>query len=130
MFGQLQIAVVDDDPSFRGSMRRLLRSLNCAVTEFPSAADFLASPNLTHTACLVADIHMPAMTGVELYQRLIERGHAIPTILVTAFPDDAVRERMLAMGVDFYLVKPLEEAVLIESLRSAVARGRGSRTLR
>jgi len=124
---QSQISVVDDDPSFRDSMRRLLKSLNYAVAVFPSAAEFLISPKLTATACLVADIHMPEMTGVELYERLLETGHAIPTILVTAYPDHGVRERMLILGVDCYLAKPLVEAVLIDCLRSAVARGRAFR---
>ena len=98
MFDQSQISVVDDDQSFRDSMRRLLKSLNYAVVVFPSAAEFLASPKLAATACLVADVHMPAMTGVELYEHLIETGHAIPTILVTAYPNDGVRERMLHAG--------------------------------
>ena len=130
MFGQSQIAVVDDDASFRDSMRRLLESLDCAVAEFPSAAEFLASPKLLATACLIADVHMPAMTGIDLYQRLVERGLAIPTILVTAYPDLTVRQRMLAMGVDCYLAKPFEEAVLIECLRSAIARGEAVRAAR
>jgi FixJ family two-component response regulator len=121
---QSQISVVDDDPSFRDSMRRLLKSLDYAVAVFPSAADFIASTKLAATACLVADIHMPEMTGIELYRHLIEKGHAIPTILVTAYPDDGVRERMLALGVDCYLSKPLVEADLIACLRSAVAGGR------
>ena len=129
MFGQSQIAVVDDDASFRDSMRRLLKSLGCAVADFPSAAEFLASPQLDLAQCLVADIHMPAMTGVQLYERLLATGHAIPTILVTAYPNDGVRKRMLAMGVDCYLPKPLEESVLIDCLRSAVARGKALRGL-
>src|SRR5258706_10968541 len=91
---QSQISIVDDDQSFRDSMRRLLKSLDYAVAVFPSAAEFLASPELADTACLVADVHMPEMTGVELYKRLIETGHAIPTILVTAYPHDGVREHM------------------------------------
>ena len=123
---QPQISVVDDDRSFRDSMRRLLKSLNYAVAVFPSAAEFLASPKFAATACLVADVHMPAMTGIELYQHLIERGHAIPTILITAYPDDGVQERMLTLGVDCYLRKPLVEAVLIDCLQSAVARGKAS----
>jgi FixJ family two-component response regulator len=124
LFGKSQIAVVDDDESFRDSMRRLLKSLDCAVSEFPSAAEFLASANLAGTACLIADIHMPDMTGVDLYKHLIEFGHSIPTILVTAYPDARVREDMLAIGVCCYLPKPLEEAELIDCLRSAVARSR------
>ena len=126
MFDQSQISIVDDDQSFRDSMRRLLRSLNYAVAVFPSAAEFLASPELAATACLVADVQMPAMTGVELYEHLIETGHAIPTILVTGYPNDGVRQRMLTLGVECYLPKPLEEAVLIDCLRSAVSRRKAS----
>jgi FixJ family two-component response regulator len=121
------VSIVDDDPSFGDSMRRLLRSLDYLVAVFPSGAQFLASSHFAATACLVADIHMPEMTGIELYDHLIERGHAIPTILVTAYPDDHLKERMLNRGVECYLRKPLEEAVLIDCLRSAVARGRTGR---
>jgi FixJ family two-component response regulator len=124
LFEQSQISVVDDDQSFRDSMRRLLKSLNYAVAVFPSAAEFLVSPKLAATACLVADVHMPAMTGIELYKHLIERGHPIPTILVTAYPDEGAQERVLTLGVERYLRKPLVEAILIDCLRSAVARGK------
>jgi FixJ family two-component response regulator len=124
---QSMISVVDDDQSFRDSMRRLLKSLGYAVTVFPSAAEFLASPKLADTACLVADVHMPAVTGIELYKQLIETGHAIPTILVTAYPDDGVQERMLSLGVECYLSKPLEETHLISCLSSVFARGRAPR---
>ena len=124
MFDQSQISVVDDDQSFRDSMRRLLKSLNYAVAAFPSAAEFLASPKLAATACLVADVQMPAMTGIELYEHLVETGLPIPTILVTAYPNDGVRERMLNLGVECYLPKPLVEGVLIDCVRSAVARRR------
>jgi FixJ family two-component response regulator len=127
LFDQSQISIVDDDQSFRDSMRRLLKSLDYTVAVFPSAAAFLASPKLAATACLVADVHMPEMTGVELYKHLIETGHAIPTILVTAYPNDGVRERMLSLGVEDYLAKPLVETALIDCLRSAVARGKASR---
>jgi FixJ family two-component response regulator len=74
-------SVVDDDQCFRESMRTLMRSLGYSVEAFPSAADFLASPRLVETACLIADVHMPAMTGLELHRRLIDAGYAIPTIL-------------------------------------------------
>jgi len=127
LFDQSQISIVDDDQSFRDSMRRLLKSLDYSVAVFPSAAEFLASPKLDVTDCLVADVQMPAMTGVELYEHLIETGHAIPTILVTAYPNDGVRERMLTLGIECYLPKPLVEAELIDCLRSAVEH---SKTLR
>jgi FixJ family two-component response regulator len=121
------ISVVDDDQSFRDSMRRLLKSLGYTVAAFPSAAAFLASPKLAATGCLVADVQMPEMTGVELYRHLIDAGHAIPTILVTAYPNDAMQDRMLALGVECYLRKPFEEAVLIRCLRSAFASGKEPR---
>ena len=77
------ISIVDDDQSFRDSMRRLLRSHGYTVAVFPSAAEFLASTQLPATACLVTDIHMPVMTGVELYDHLVATGHTIPTILMS-----------------------------------------------
>ena len=126
MSEQSLISIVDDDQSFRDSMRRLLKSLGYPVAVFPSAGEFLTSPELAATACLVADVHMPAMTGVELYRHLIETRQAIPTILVTAYPDDSVQERMLTEGVECYLRKPLEEADLIGCLRSAFPRGKAS----
>ncbi len=117
------VSVVEDDQFFRESMRRLLRSLGYSVEAFPSAADFLASPCLVETACLIADVHMPAMTGLELYRRLIDAGYTIPTILVSAYPDDAVRARALNDGVVCYLRKPVDEKHLMRCLRAALRSG-------
>ena len=114
------VSIVEDDRYFRESMRRLMRSLGYSVEAFPSAADFLASSRLAETACLIADIHMPAMTGIELYRHLIEAGYAIPTILVTAYPDDVDRARALNDGVVCYLRKPVEEEHLIRCVREAL----------
>ena len=122
------VSVVDDDRSFRDSMRRLLKSRGYAVAVFPSAAEFLTSPKRDATACLVVDVQMPAMTGIELYKHLVEAGRVIPTILVTAYPDDSVRGQMRALGVQCYLRKPLEETELIDCIRSAFASGRAPRT--
>jgi FixJ family two-component response regulator len=119
---QSLISIVDDDQSFRDSMRRLLKSLGYAVATFPAAAEFLVSPRLAAIDCLVTDIHMPDITGVELYRHLVETGHSIPTILVTGYPDDRVEECMLSEGVECYLRKPLDEAELIDCLRAALAR--------
>jgi len=107
-------------------MRRLVKSLGYSVAVFPSASDFLGSPKLDSTACLVADIQMPVMTGDELFEHLLETGRSIPTILVTAYPDESTKERMMNLGVECYLRKPLEEALLIDCLRSAYARGHTS----
>lgn len=120
------ISIVDDDRSFRDSMQRLVKSFGYRVQSFPSAAAFLASPGIAATACLVADIHMPDMTGFELFKHLMETGRGVPTILITAYPDDRAQQRMLDQGVRCYLRKPLEEAELIECLRLAVARQRTS----
>ena len=116
------ISIVDDDQSFRESMRRLFKSHGYTVAVFKSAAEFLASAHLHATACLVADVHMPVMTGPELYAHLIASGHVIPTILITAQPEEGVRLRMLKLGVGCYLQKPLDEAVLMDCLRCAFAR--------
>jgi FixJ family two-component response regulator len=101
-------------------MRCLLDSLGYTVEAFSSAADFLASPHLTETACLIADVHMPTMTGIELYRHLIDTGYAIPTILVTAYPNAADRTRALNDGVVGYLGKPVDEEQLMRCLRTAL----------
>jgi CheY-like chemotaxis protein len=117
------VAIVEDDRFFRASMRRLMRSLGYIVEAFPSAADFLASPRLAETACLVADVQMPAMTGIELYRHLTDAGRAIPTILVTGYPNDVDRVRALYDGVVCYLRKPVDEEALKRCLRAALASG-------
>jgi FixJ family two-component response regulator len=114
------VSVVEDDPSFRDSMRRLMRSLGYSVEVFSSAADFLASPRLVETTCLIADVHMPAMTGAELYRHLIDAGCAIPTILMTAYPNDIDRARALNDGVVCYLRKPFDERDLMRCLHAAL----------
>ena len=78
--------------------------------------------SLPETACLVADVHMPGMTGVELHGRLVSLGYAIPTILVTAYPDEVVRDRALKDGVVCYLGKPVDDEDLDRCLRSALKR--------
>jgi FixJ family two-component response regulator len=114
------VSVVEDDRYFRDSMKRLMSSLGYNVETFSSAANFLASPRLIETTCLVADVHMPAMTGVELYKHLLEAGYTIPTILVTAYPDDGERARALNDGVVCYLRKPVDEQHLMRCLRAAL----------
>jgi FixJ family two-component response regulator len=117
------VAVVEDDPFFRDSMRRLLKSRGYGVEVFSSAADFLTSPRTAETACLIADVQMPDMTGIELHRHLIASGCAIPTILVTAYFEDVVRSRVLNDGVVCYLPKPIDEKQLISCLRAALQSG-------
>ena len=117
----LLVAVVEDDGSFRESMSMLLSSFGYNVEAFASAADFLASHSVKETACLIADVNMPEMTGIELYERLVDSGHAFPTILVTAYPNDDERARALNGGVVCYLRKPVDDQRLIWCLRAALA---------
>ena len=121
MSKSLLVSIVEDDGSFRDSMSMLLSSFGYSVEAFASAADFLASPYLSETACLIADVNMPEMTGVELYERLVDAGHAIPTILVTAYPNDVDRARALDDGVLCYLCKPVDDQHLVGCLRVALA---------
>ena len=105
----LLVSVVEDDLFFRESMRRLMRSLGYTVEVFSSAADFLASSRLPETACLIADVQMPAMSGLEApSENLIDTGSAIPTILVTAYPNEIDRVRAQNDGVVCYLGKPIQ----------------------
>jgi FixJ family two-component response regulator len=116
------ISIVDDDESVREATEAFMKTVGFKVRAFPSAGDFLASPEIEETSCMIADINMPDMTGVELYGQLTRLGFDIPTILITAYPDNAVRARALADGVIGYLSKPFDEDALLECVRSAVTR--------
>jgi FixJ family two-component response regulator len=120
MLNRELISIVDDDQSFRESMRQVVMLLGYTVEAFPSAADFLASRFLPETACLVADVQMPGMTGTELHRHLVDAGYAIPTILVTAYPDEATRDQSLRDGVVCFLSKSVDYDHLDRCLRSAL----------
>jgi FixJ family two-component response regulator len=117
------VSIVEDDRFFRESLKLLMTSLDYNVEAFSSPADFLASPHLVETACLIGDVHMPVMTGVKLYRHLIDAGYAISTILVTAYPDDGGRASVLREGVVCYLRKPIDDKQLIRCLRAALRSG-------
>lgn len=87
---------------------------------FTSAVEFLDSPHVADSSCVITDVQMPQMTGIELHKRLIELGYDIPTILITAYPSESARERALADGVACYLSKPFDKDALIECVRSAL----------
>ena len=114
------ISIVEDDEPFRESMSNLVTALGYITEAFPSAASFLASPRLAETACLVADVQMPGMTGLELHRHLLAAGYAIPTILVTAYPQESVRKRALRDGVVCYLGKPVDDDDLEHCLGRAL----------
>jgi FixJ family two-component response regulator len=114
------IAIVDDDQSVREALTSLVRSLGYVATAFECAEDLLKSRRRRNVSCMIADVQMPGMTGIELHNRLVASGEPIPTILITAFPDERSRERALQAGVIGYLTKPFSEDDLLACIRSTL----------
>jgi FixJ family two-component response regulator len=114
------IAIVDDNDSFRHATTSFIRSLGYAVIQFASAEAFLKSDHLHETDCLISDVHMPGMNGVELQGKLIAQGYHLPIIFVTAFPEIKVSAQALAAGAIGFLAKPFNDEVLVECLNEAI----------
>jgi FixJ family two-component response regulator len=114
------ISIIDDDPSVRLATDGLVRSLGYQAVTFASAEDFLQSDHIEDTSCLITDVQMPGLSGVELQSVLNARGTRLPIIFITAFPEDRIRRCVLAAGAIGFLSKPFEEAVLIERLEAAL----------
>jgi FixJ family two-component response regulator len=115
------VAIVDDDEPAREAVASLVRSLGFRAAEFASASAFLQSSCRAQTACLLADMRMPGMTGLELHQHLLDGGTPMPTIIMTAHADEATRQSALHAGVHCYLPKPLHPNDLLACIRSAFA---------
>jgi len=118
------IAIVDDDESVRNAIKGLMRSVGFSAEVFSSANEFLQSADLGRAACLVADVHMPNMSGIDLHQNLLVQGNTIPTILITAYPSDNDRARALQAGVLCYLAKPFVEQDLLNCIDDALQIGK------
>jgi FixJ family two-component response regulator len=114
------ISIVDDDQSAREGLIDLVKSMGFVAESFQSAGDFLNSSHLHDTSCLIADVQMPEVTGIELYKRLVQSGNLVPTVLITAFPNARDRAFALQTGVTCYLVKPFNDDDLFECIRSAL----------
>ena len=114
------ISVVDDDDSVRESLRRLIRSVGFAVQAFPSAEQFLKSDQLRQTRCLILDVKLPGMDGLELQRQLIANRCEIPVIFITAHGDDAARVRALRNGALEYLFKPFSEEALLDAIQMSL----------
>jgi FixJ family two-component response regulator len=114
------ISIVDDDASARVATDRLVRSLGWRARTFASGEEFLQSPQLEETRCLVSDVQMPRVDGLELQRRLIAQGHRIPIIFMTAFPTDPVRARAMAAGAVCFLTKPFDASTLSEGIKTAL----------
>jgi FixJ family two-component response regulator len=114
------IAIIDDDESVRLATKRLVRSLGFIGHTFACADEFLQSPLVNDMSCVIADVQMPGMSGVELQSLLIAEGNRTPIILITAFPDDRARRRALAAGAICFLSKPFDGPTLIQCLDTAL----------
>jgi FixJ family two-component response regulator len=114
------VMIVDDDTSIRKSVRRLMKSFGFVVETFSSAEEFLGSDRLAKTSCLILDLHMPDMNGLELQKRLVASGSAIPIIFITAFADDGARAQAMKAGAVAYLTKPFEDEELLTCIQAAL----------
>jgi FixJ family two-component response regulator len=114
------VAIVDDEVSICRAMLRLLRSANFRAESFCSAADFIESLSDHTPDCLVLDLQMPTMTGLELQEHLVRSNKHLPVIIITAHDEPEAAERCLALGAAHYLRKPIEGSLLIDSIRSLV----------
>ncbi len=119
------IAVIDDDPSVRAATNNLLRSRGYAVHTFASAEEFLGSPHLNETSCVIADMQMTVMSGLDLLTHMRARGYATPFVFITAFPDDRVRTRALSAGASCFLAKPFAGPNLIKCVDIALEEHHG-----
>jgi FixJ family two-component response regulator len=114
------ISVVDDDQSMRDATSRLVRSLGFAVATFASAEAFLESDRIEDSSCLITDVQMPGLSGVDLQNRLIADGRLMPIIGVTAFPEESIRTQMLEAGAVGFLSKPFNDECLIDCIATAL----------
>ena len=116
------ISIVDDDDSLRNSLGNLLRSVGLRVQEFASADAFLASQDVRETACLILDVRMPGMNGIELQRHIVAADWRLPIVFVTSHADDDARARALGAGAVGFLYKPFREQELLDAIDSALTK--------
>jgi len=114
------VSVVDDDESVRESLPDLLNEFGFAARAFSSAESFLSSDCVDKTTCLILDVMMPGMTGLDLQQELMRRGKKIPVIFITAQKDEGLRARALKQGAVRFLNKPFSDTALLDALNAAL----------
>ena len=117
---EAMISIIDDDASVRAATYRLVRSLGYVAHTFASADAFLRSSQLNDTCCVIADVHMPGMSGIELQNLLQTQGHRLPIIFITAFPEESVRAKALEAGAACFLSKPFDARTLTKYVDAAV----------
>ena len=116
------VAIVDDDKSHRNATGDLLKAAGFATATFEDAESFLGSSSRSSAACLIADMRMPGMTGLELYRMLVAAGERIPTVIITAHPEELTHSRARQAGITCYLSKPFAPDDLLECVREALAK--------
>ena len=116
------ISVIDDDESLRAAMKSLVSSLGLIIHTFQSAEEFLRSSHIDETSCLITDIQMPGISGIELQSLLNAQGQHTPIIFITAFPEERLRARLLEAGAICFLGKPFDERTLVQCLNMALNR--------
>ena len=121
------VAIVDDDEAVGNAIEVLMRSIGLVAQAFSSGEEFLRSPGLSRTGCLVVDFDMPRMNGLDLHNNLSRLGKEIPTVLITAYPSDGIRARALQAGIICYLPKPFDESELLNCIQAALDRATGNR---
>jgi FixJ family two-component response regulator len=114
------ISIVDDDESVREATTGLVRSFGYVAATFASAEEFLHSDRVRDTSCLISDVQMSGLSGVELQDRLNAAGHRVPIIFITAFPEERIRSRVLKAGAYGFLTKPFSDDSLFECLDIAL----------
>jgi FixJ family two-component response regulator len=124
--GAPMISIVDDDPFVLQATDALVRSLGYSAATFASAEDFIHSSYIHETTCLISDVQMPGMSGVDLQRVLIAQGYRTPIIFVTAFPDERICRKVMEAGAIGYLTKPFDEETLIKHLGTAFAASDGA----
>jgi len=117
------IAIIDDDRSVRVATESLVMSLGYVARTFASAEEFLQSPSMEEVTCLVADVQLPGINGLELQEFLLAQGCQKPTIFITAFPNDKIRGQALRRGAVGFLVKPFNGKAFVECLETALSEG-------
>ena len=122
------ISIVDDDAAVREATQVLVKSLGYRAMTFASAEDFLQSESVHDTSCLITDVQMPGLSGVELQSLLLARGHRTPIIFIASFPEEKIRARALEAGAVGFLSKPFDEERLIDYLDQALHGRAGERT--
>jgi FixJ family two-component response regulator len=122
------VSIIDDDESVRVAVERIVRSMDLIPHTFESCRGFLESPYLLDTSCIIADVQIPGMTGVELQRVLKAKGLTIPMIFITAYPDDKIRKQALDAGAVCFLDKPFDGAAIMQCIERALSRVTGRST--